>query len=167
VEELLEYARFISKTTVPPTFRTKKVLDAPEVKAENGEGGAMNGAGTGSAHTQGVGTQQTGATADVDMKDSASALKLPLVDSNFLPWPSQEIIQQGALAHIQRMAEAGQDPASVLTAEEQAVADRERKDVEERERLKQEEAERRRMSLFDGSVRRRGTVDDVFNPDDL
>lgn len=84
----------------------------------------------------------------------------------FEPWPSYAVIQGGALADIQRLVESGRDPASVLSAEERAEADRRRQEDEERE-MRAEEERRRRVSIIDPG-RRRETVErpDVFNPDD-
>ncbi|KAI7174198.1 hypothetical protein KC352_g24450, partial [Hortaea werneckii] len=80
--------------------------------------------------------------------------------------PSVDKIQAGALGEIQKMVEAGRDPASVLSPAEQAEADKRRAEEEERERLEELEREKRRASMFD-IQRRRTAVDesDVFDPD--
>ena len=53
-----------------------------------------------------------------------------LFDSNIIPqnltfdpWPSEFHMKSGALAQIQALIEAGKDPASVLSPEEQAEVD--------------------------------------------
>ncbi|KAK3717938.1 hypothetical protein LTR37_005364 [Vermiconidia calcicola] len=165
-EDLLAYAKFISKTTVPPTFRKQP----PPIKSENAQAQITNGIATpplgaqdqDNAHTTGIENVGTKALSEVQRK---------MLDPNnrmgFSPWPSPIVIQNGALGEIQRMVENGQDPASVLTAEEQAELDRRNKEDEEREKLAQEEAERRRMSMFDTGAVRRGRRESVFNPDDL
>ena len=91
----------------------------------------------------------------------------PMARLPFEPWPNHDVISVGTLAEIQKMIERGEDPASVLSAEEQAEADQKRGEEEEREKAEELERERRRMSLFD-TARRRNTADreDVFNPDD-
>ena len=170
VDELLAYAKFISKTTVPPTFR-KQEIPAPAIKSENTNVQITNGIATPPSGVQESNGETNGHTANIGTKalnaESKSFLD-PLQGLPFEPWPSHEVIQRGALADIQRIVESGQDPGSILTAEEQAMVDEKRKEDEERERLAQEEAERRRMSMFDtGQMRRRGTMNDVFNPDDL
>lgn len=166
VNELLSYAKFISPTTVPPTFRKQDVTLRP-IGAEPTDAQITNGMVTPTQEAEdppyiksenvGVKTLDAGRKAWLD----------PLASLPFEPWPSHDVIQQGALADIQRMVESGKDPASVLSAAEQAEADRNKKEEEERERLEQEERERRRMSMFD-TGRRRTTFDqsDVFNPDD-
>ena len=164
VDELLAYAKFISKTTVPPTFRKQDVLPLP-IKSEGGQAPLSNGMASpppatreqGDARNENVGTRA--------MDEQSKVWLDPLKRLPFEPWPSHEVIQRGALADIQWMIESGRDPTSVLTAEEQAEVDRRKKEDEEKERLAQEEAERRRMSMFDtGALKRRPTVD-VFDPD--
>lgn len=83
----------------------------------------------------------------------------------FQPWPHYGMIQSGALGAIQRYVEAGQDPASVLTAEEKAEVERRRVEDEERERVELEERQRRWAAS--GGARRRETVEEAFNPDDI
>jgi hypothetical protein len=83
----------------------------------------------------------------------------------FEPWPSHGIIQQGALADIQRMIEDGRDPTSMLSPEEQAEADKRKAEEEESERLEQEERNRRRLSISAAQGNR--VRPDVFNPDDM
>ncbi|KAK3707037.1 hypothetical protein LTR37_012369 [Vermiconidia calcicola] len=165
-DDLLAYAKFISKTTVPPTFRKQP----PPIKSENAQAQITNGIATppvgahdqDNAHPAGIENVGTKAMSELQRK---------MLDPNnrmgFSPWPSPIVIQNGALGEIQRMIENGQDPASVLTEEEQAELDRRKKEDEERERSAQEEAERRRMSMFDTGAVRRGRRESVFNPDDL
>ena len=166
-DELLAYAKFISKTTVPPTFRTQ---DIPPMKSENAQAQITNGMATPPQATQEPENAAYVQSENVGMKAMNKEQKElidPLKNLPFEPWPSAQIIQSGALGDIQRMIENGQDPSSVLTAEEQAEVDRKRKEDEERERKAQEEAESRRMSMFDtGAMRRRPTMD-VFDPDDI
>ena len=168
-DELLAYAKFISKTTVPPTFRKKDVLPLP-IKSENAQAQITNGIATPPLGAQESNEAPFYGEENVGIKAMNNEQKHrldPLKDLPFEPWPSHDIIQRGALGNIQRMIENGQDPGSVLTEEEQAEADRKKKEDEEMERRAQEEAEKRRMSMFDtGAMRRRPTLD-VFNPDDL
>ena len=169
VDELLAYAKFISKTTVPPTFRKQDLPPLP-TNGENARAHITNGIATPPTATQEpdsapyIRSENVGTKA---MNEDQKRLLDPLQGLPFEPWPSHDVMQQGALGDIQRMVESGQDPGSVLTAEEQAEADRKRKEGEERERQAQEAAERRRMSMFDtGAMRRKPTLD-VFDPDDI
>lgn len=163
VDELLAYAKFISRTTVPPTSqKKKKKRDALSVsiKREETDVHMTNGIATPPAVKDG--TQITDLKA---MSIQANAGD-DVDEAPFIPWPAQDVIQQGALADVQRLIESGQDPGSVLTADEQALLDEQRKEEDERARLAQEEAERRRMSMFDTTIRRSATAD-VFDPDNL
>ncbi|KAF2487174.1 mediator complex, subunit Med4 [Neohortaea acidophila] len=173
VDELLAYAKFISPTTVPPTFRKK--AGQPSAPAIKREGGGQDAHMTNGLATPSPGAQELAAKTEMENVMAAAGLDEksdPFVDPRrdlpFEPWPSHAIIQRGALGDIQRMIDGGLDPGAVLTAEEQAEADQRRKEVEEREALAQEEAERRRMRMFDtAAAKGQPAVSDVFNPDDL
>lgn len=169
VDELLRYAKFISKTTVPPTFRKpipevklpKTSDEQAQAQITNGMAtpppGAQDSENTPYARSEIVGMQAMPQQSQ-DWLDSFN--KLP-----FEPWPSHGIIQQGALADVQRMIEDGRDPTSLLSPEEQAEADRRKAEEEERERLEQEERSRRRLSISAAQGSRNRP--DVFNPDDM
>lgn len=162
VDELLAYAKFISKTTVPQTSQKRKDTSSVAIKREETDAHMTNGITT---PPTGTGTNSNAQNVDVkgvDIKANVDEDE----EQVFIPWPAQDVIQRGALADVQRLIENGRDPGSVLTADEQAQLDEERKAEDERARLAQEEAERRRMSMFDTSIRR-STTADVFNPDDL
>lgn len=168
VDDLLAYAKFISKTTVPPTAR-KHDLPLLPAKSEPGAAAAAQ-------ITNGIATPPAGAADDVPhtqpenigVKAMSAEQKESLNPTlSWTPWPDHDVIAAGALMEIQRMVESGQDPGSVLTAEEQAERERGRKEEEEKEKVALEERERRRMSLFDTSaMRRRTAYEDVFDPDD-
>ncbi|KAI6838965.1 hypothetical protein KC340_g3401 [Hortaea werneckii] len=168
VDEILSYARFISPTTVPPTFRKQDVQLKP-IKTETADAHMANGVATPAAdaqeedNTRDVKAEEVGAKA---LRPEQAAWLDPLAGLPFEPWPSVDKIQAGALGEIQKMVEAGKDPASVLSPEEQTEADRRRAEEEERERLEELEREKRRASMFDVQ-RRRTAVDesDVFDPD--
>lgn len=169
VEELLRYAKFISKTTIPPTFRKpipevklpKTFDEQAQAQITNGMAtpppGAQDSENTPYARSEIVGLQAMPQHSQ-DWLESFNNLP-------FEPWPSHGIIQQGALADIQRMIEDGRDPSSMLSPEEQAEADKRRAEEEERERLEQEERSRRRLSISAAQGSR--ARPDVFNPDDM
>lgn len=171
MDALLSYAKFISKTTVPPTFRKPipeisvprpQRDDRPQAQITNGIAtppvGALEGGNAAYVKAENVGIEA--------MDEQAKRHLDPLKDLPFEPWPSYGIMQGGALADIQRMMDNGKDPASVLSAEGQAEADRRKKEEEERERLEEEARERRRMSMFQASAQRGQNQDDVFDPDE-
>lgn len=205
VKDLLSYAKFISKTTVPPTFRTA----VPEVVSQlpssgDGSNGPATPAATGTTTT----TTITGAGIDPGTSTikqepgttTAAAATTPIIDTNpedqtkatsnlppstiallsnndnvpFVPWPSQEVIANGALGHIQQMLEQGRDPDHVLSAEEQEADDKRRRDEEEKARAEEEERLRlRRESMLvvggggAGGGAHRQVHEDVFDPDEL
>lgn len=166
VDELLSYAKFISKTTVPPTFRKQDLAPLPSKQIAAESAPMTNGTSTPLPALDDLLKESTSTKAP----DEASQSFLnPLQNTPFEPWPSIGVIQSGALANIQRMVENGQDPGSVLTTEEQEKADARRVEDEERARVRMEEEERRRMNRWEvGAGGRRGAEREVaFDPDDL
>ncbi|KAG9523053.1 hypothetical protein KCV07_g2765, partial [Aureobasidium melanogenum] len=176
VEELLSYAKFISKTTVPPTFRghistellsqpQPAITDAPTTQITNGMATpAQNGDNTNTTDQSAQPENRAVATLSAETK----AMLDPLSQLPFVPWPSQEVIRMGALAAIQGMLEDGTDPTTVLSAEEQEAAEKRRAEEEERLQAEQEERERRRRE--DWAARggnRAAMTEDVFDPDEL
>ena len=162
VDDLLAYAKFIAKTSTRPPSSNSEAIPSI-VKKEDEDTHITNGIATPHVVAQDMdSTQQAnGATGGTTVSKGGS--------NRFVQqWPPQEAIQSGALGDIQRLIDIGQDPGSVLTEEERAAADIERGHREEKERLAQEEAERRRSSMFDtAAMRRRETMADVFDPDNL
>jgi hypothetical protein len=176
VEELLSYAKFISKTTVPPTFRghiptdllsqpQPAIVDAPTTQITNGMATpAQNGDHTSTADQSTTTENRAVATLSAETK----AMLDPLSQLPFVPWPSQEVIRMGALAAIQGMLEDGTDPTTVLSAEEQEAADKRRAEEEERLQTEQEEREcRRREDWAARGGNRAAVTEDVFDPDEL
>ncbi|KAI5209949.1 hypothetical protein E4T39_00562 [Aureobasidium subglaciale] len=174
VEELLSYAKFISKTTVPPTFRRHistelpsrpqpSAVDAPTTQITNGMATpAQNGDNNTATSEQ---TDQTENRAVAEAK----AMLEPLSQLDWVPWPSQQVILMGALATVQGMLEDGIDPTTVLSAEEQEAADKKRAEEEARLEAEQEERERRRREEWAarGGGGRAAITEDVFDPDEL
>ena len=170
VDELLRYAKFISKTA--PTVPRKPVLEAkpPSLPPEGGQ-----------AHiTNGIATPPPGAQDDSDPTSTrAEIVGLNAVpqtgqmyvapppevgNMGFEPWPSHGQVQLSALADIQKMVEAGRDPGSVLTPEQREAAEKARKEEEERGRLEEEEKrQKQRASGHGGNTQNSET----FDVDDL
>ncbi|KAK3116200.1 hypothetical protein LTR53_003694 [Teratosphaeriaceae sp. CCFEE 6253] len=177
VDALLAHARFISPTTVPPTFRKQDPPPeaAPPPQASNGAAtpapvGAQGGEETAAGTSNSAYIPSTAKISAETLTEPEIAWLNPLAALAFAPWPEAPVIAAGALGAIQRMVEAGRDPGSVLSPEERVEAERRRKGEEERERVEEVERERRRMMLFDAGVgsrgRGRGTGEsDVFDPD--
>jgi len=179
VDELLSYAKFISKTTVPPTFRRdapavgalKEAIEAKPVEKPTTQ--ITNGMATPAANTQDGDTQMTQQSTEgigvSRLNDETRAMLDPISQLPFVPWPSQEVINMGALAHVQSMLEQGRDPTTILSAEEQELEDRRRAEEEEKRKAEEEEMLRRRresmMAL--GGPGRRPIQEEVFDPDEI
>lgn len=134
--QLIAYAKHISKFTVPPHARPSP----PEVEPEPPQSEA-NGA---------IGSPNTGEkVAETNKGEGIGVTLLPEQERKafdtselvFVPWPSEEVIRQGALAQIQGMVEQGIDPTTIKSVAEQEQAEKER--LEEEERLKAEEEKKK------------------------
>ncbi|GAB7341151.1 hypothetical protein MBLNU457_7450t1 [Dothideomycetes sp. NU457] len=174
-EDLLSYAKFIAKTSVPPTFR-KEITDAipstsladepqppPVTTLTNGIATPANGGADGDGEAD---RPQTNIS---KLNEETKAMLSPFANLPFVPWPSQEKINAGALGAAQGMLEAGIDPAGVLSAEEQErEEERRRVDEEERRVVEEEErARRRREGMMLVGHGTEGVQSDVFDPDDI
>ncbi|KAI9811077.1 MAG: hypothetical protein M1827_005659 [Pycnora praestabilis] len=140
-DELLSYAKRISKFTVPPTFRVAPLPAEPSQNAATANTGtdtihASQALGSAPQVTNGTTTSaspsQIGASSTSAEQLAANAAGLstgvgisslavgetqwldPTSQMAFVPWPSEEVIRRGALAQIQIMLEQGQDPESAL-----------------------------------------------------
>ncbi|KAL9628095.1 MAG: hypothetical protein Q9204_006118 [Flavoplaca sp. TL-2023a] len=131
--ELLEYAKNISRYTVPPTFREplpqpKAAYAAEKVETAtpvvNGVGNAVARVGEENATANGEKLQNEGAKekgVGVSSLTPDEVLWLnELARTEFVPWPNEEVIKRGALGQIQVMLEQGVNPASGQAAEETA-----------------------------------------------
>lgn len=108
--ELLGFAQRISRTTVPPSYRPKAKQIKEEKKVE--EVAAANG--VSAAVGDEVGIEKAGD----EKKDEEKPPEI--IDmGGWTPWPSDEIIRQGALGQIQAMVENGEDPAAATAKKEQ------------------------------------------------
>ena len=163
-DELLDYARRISKTTMPSPGVTNDVFLNGDASAENTN---PNGTPT-PTPLQGstvqtpiqsqvqspVGisqlpsefpTQQTIASTNTSLPEGLSLHLNPQAGAVFFPWPVEDKVRTGALASNQQLAEAGIDPKGydpVLAAEEKLRQEAMKREAEEQERLRAEEAER-------------------------
>jgi hypothetical protein len=163
-DELLAYARRISKTTLP----NANVLANAQAQPVDSVTKPDSGVGTPAAVTPAGGTpngveaaaqsngpssgtpamngeapsQQTTTT----LPEGLQAHLNPLANAEFIPWPSEDLIRQGALANIQYLTDKGIDPQGYDPAAEEARKKREEeeaKEREEQERLRREETERK------------------------
>lgn len=171
--DLLSYAKFIAKTSVPPTFRKEITSTAIPSESRHAEEQPPPPAVTNL--TNGIATPNDGETerqpqTNVSkLNEETKAMLAPFEDLPFVPWPSQEKINAGALGHAQGLLEAGVDPAGVLSAEEQEREEERRRVAEEERRRDEEEerARRRREGMVLAGTERGAVQTDVFNPDDI
>ena len=160
-DELLEYARRISKTTLPPSgiINNLPPLQQPASGAETPAAGldsqpqsaltpgaptpsqtqspaVVNGASSQPGSVQP--TQQTGASVDTSLPEHLTQQLDPLTGYVFFPWPTEQKIRAGALASTQMLLEQGIDPKGY-----DPVAEQQRKEQEEAERKEKEEKEKK------------------------
>ncbi|KAI0537091.1 vitamin-D-receptor interacting mediator subunit 4-domain-containing protein [Xylaria digitata] len=159
-DELLSYARRISKTTIPPvgavnavsaaiseSSQVKGEISAPDTAATTPAGGTPNGTTPQpqslAAVANGDSPQQTSTT---NLPEPLATFLNPHSTYTFVPWPSEEQVRHGAIASLAYMAEQGIEAEGYDPEAEKARKEREeeeRKQAEERERAEREERERR------------------------
>ncbi|OTB00516.1 hypothetical protein M426DRAFT_65635 [Hypoxylon sp. CI-4A] len=160
-EELLAYARRISKTTLPPVGAVNAIQN--EAKPES-NGGADTAAGTPASATpngaqsaaaaaaNGIIQQQTPAVTTTDNEAKTTLPEEmrwnmnPYSGFQFIPWPNEDQVRKGALAELAQQLAEGKDPANYDPEREKAEREREeeeRRQAEEREKQEREEKERR------------------------
>jgi hypothetical protein len=134
--ELLQYARNISRYTVPPTYR-EPVPKAPKEEEEQADKAKEDGGASG-VPSNGLGTPATaGALAIVDgaadekpdAKDESPKevtpeqaewlAKLKSQGHPWMPWPDEHKIRRGSLMSIQILRDQGKDPWTVSAQEEE------------------------------------------------
>lgn len=105
--ELLDYAKRISRYTVPPTFRPALPPAQPPLPpAVNGDTVAVE------EGAEDIKEEKEG-RATASLEDIERKWLDPLTQVPFVPWVSDEAIKRGALAEIQNMVERGEDPENV------------------------------------------------------
>lgn len=171
-EELLSYARRISKYTAPPETRSSK----PEASSPKQEEIATNGSTTPSVTVTGNGANGNAMDTDVPSvtpngsnppapsQDQASqqpsqsqtaldaevvqALNTRLDDRPFQPWARDEDIRGGALANIQALLDSGIDPEGWdPELEEQKKREKAEELEREKEAQRVQEEERHRADM--------------------
>ncbi|PTB76429.1 hypothetical protein M440DRAFT_1333282 [Trichoderma longibrachiatum ATCC 18648] len=150
-EELLGFARRISKTSMPPAAILNAMAAANQTTVPDSQAMTPS-AQTPSrmqspAPTNGVAEeqQQTQASAHTSLPDNMNQFLNPLSGQLFFPWPLEDKIRSGALASNQILLEQGINPRGydpVAEEERKRKEEEERKEREEKE--KQERAERER-----------------------
>ncbi|KAI1739486.1 vitamin-D-receptor interacting mediator subunit 4-domain-containing protein [Xylaria scruposa] len=168
-DELLSYARRISKTTIPPvgavnaisaltesSSQEKRAISeatsAPETAATTPAGGTPNGATPQAQALNGADASQPTTTTTTitttggtDLPETLATFLNPHSAYTFVPWPSEEQVRHGAIASLAYMAEQGieaegYDPEAEKARQERE--DEERRAAEDRERAEREDRER-------------------------
>ena len=122
-DELLDYAKRISRFTVPPTIR-------PPISTVQGMGAdsseptnplTNNGASTEPSVVQPPNNKEIQGIGVASLDQNEVQWLDPLTQIPFVPWPVEEVIRQGALAQIQVMLEQGIDPSKVVAGENESL----------------------------------------------
>lgn len=152
-DELLSYARRISKTTMPPQGALNAVPPAStggdNTPVLNGQSAAPTPAApTPSATTPAsqLPSQQTLASTNTSLPEPVAFHLNPHAVTMFFPWPEEDKIRGGALSMNQMLEEQGIDPKGYDPAAEEerkAKEEEEKKRKEEEERIEREEQEKK------------------------
>lgn len=102
---LLEYAAKVSRYTAP---RGNKAIS---------QGGTGTGEAAAPINGADVGSQDDTQTAQEPSKEGEQQDAEAAAKALWVPWPTDGIIKQGALGHIQTLLETGQDPAKSVSQE--------------------------------------------------
>ncbi|KAI0841343.1 hypothetical protein F5Y06DRAFT_261319 [Hypoxylon sp. FL0890] len=165
-DELLAYARRISKTTMPPAGTLNSTPPDAEIKSSEGSamqtaaatpaGQTPNGAAANGIQPQNqdpasqqnlsIATPSGGGNTATHLPEDMQMNMNPYSGFEFIPWPNEEQVRQGALVSLAFLAEQGIDPENYDPEQEKQRKKREeeeeQKQAEERERQEREERER-------------------------
>lgn len=151
-DELLSYARRISKTTMPPPGALNAVppptTGGDVTPVLNGPSAAPSAVPTPSATTpvSQIPTSQQTLASNTTLPEPVTWHLNPHAMSMFYPWPEEDRIRAGALSRNQALEEQGIEPRGydpVAEEERKVREEEEKKKREEEERVAREEAERR------------------------
>ncbi|KAI9886381.1 MAG: hypothetical protein M1823_001835 [Watsoniomyces obsoletus] len=136
-DELLAYAKRISKFTVPPTFRVSvppATTSPPSNVASPGQPTQVGGeANRVTSMTNGTGATTTADEVQGEQKTTQKGVAIaalpqqesewldPAATFTFTPWPTEDVIVRGGLGRIQAMLDAGEDPALVVNSTDTVV----------------------------------------------
>ncbi|KAL6715149.1 hypothetical protein ACLMJK_007413 [Lecanora helva] len=160
--ELLDYAKNISRYTVPPT--SQKPLNLPKIQtdataATNGESeGEKERDGDG----KGIGTEA--------LENEEKKWLEPLMQIPFAPWVSDDVMRAGALAQIQAMVERGEDPAELKPEGGKAGAEKDQAEGQGMEDVRMETTRDDQVTTSRGGEARqekKATKPEVFGGLDL
>lgn len=171
-DELLAYAKKISKFTVPPTYRASlpPAGDSPANAASPADGTAQTAFGekshqdgrdrsVGADHVMVMANGTTNKEIDnaqdqpktMTRSEGVAIAALPTQESEWLdpaatfaftPWPTEDVIVRGGLGRIQAMLDAGEDPALIKSTDEVQLPEDVKVEDEDGGKVKQEEEEK-------------------------
>ena len=147
-DDLLTYAKKISKFTVPPTFRSSVPQVQPtspqedeqkqQQQQQQGDDQAQDEP-RAEVITPGEAEERGVVMASLPAAVEEAPQKLgPTVGNVFIPWPADDTIRRGALARIQGMLDVGEDPAmaaGVMEERDKSGSREERKVLGQKERI--------------------------------
>ncbi|KAK3687863.1 vitamin-D-receptor interacting mediator subunit 4-domain-containing protein [Podospora appendiculata] len=162
--ELLDYARRISRNTLPPPGVTNGVdmtattTTTPQPNAQDPSSpdnlrsqtqtpnASFSGAVGTPAEQAPLASQATTAASNISLPDHLKPMVNLLTGAVFHPWPTEDKIRSGALASYQMLIDRGIDPKGYDPEEEEErkrAEEQARKEADEKARADREEAERR------------------------
>jgi hypothetical protein len=184
-DELLAYAKRISRFTVPPSYRPappKLPEDTAKPSIETEDVVMSNGATTSpGALPIEAEAQEPPHLAEDDQGRAYTALTDQqkewldhMSKAPFIPWPNEEDMKRGALVAVQAMLEQGRDPTTVLGPKEQEEHDRREREESQQRRLEAEEFVKQRRRSLEGGVAPRAQAKEqpafegfeLFNPEE-
>ncbi|KAL7924470.1 vitamin-D-receptor interacting mediator subunit 4 domain-containing protein [Trichoderma austrokoningii] len=166
-EELLSYARRISKTSMPPSAILATLAPTAQESQTPLPDSQTQAGMTPSAQTpnptqspapvngvlpSSLPDQQTQTSQLTSLPENMSQFLNPLSGQLFFPWPLEDKIRSGALASNQILLEQGIDPKGydpVAEEERKRKEEEERKEKEEKEKQERAERERERRQELD------------------
>ncbi|KAI1815847.1 vitamin-D-receptor interacting mediator subunit 4-domain-containing protein [Poronia punctata] len=195
-DELLSYARRISKTTIPPVGalnaiapvaesppQIKGETSAPETAATTPAGGTPNGAqsaggpvATPQSQT-GVSQSQPSAGANGSFESSQQTTHTELPEPlatflnphsayTFVPWPNEEQVRGGAIASLAYLSEQGIEAEGYDPEEERARREREEEERKQAEERERAEREERERRLREEQANARAELERTRQKED-
>ncbi|KAF2426229.1 hypothetical protein EJ08DRAFT_736555 [Tothia fuscella] len=170
-DELLAYAKRISRFTLPPNYRPapQKPEEPIQISIEESgqdvimsNGVALEAPSSNAPPLEEGGTSQENPPSQDKDKDQDSgtayaALSTPqkewleqLSKTPFIPWPNEIKMQEGALMQCNSIIRKGEDPWKTLTPAQRAAAEKEKQEREEKDRKDEEEFVRQRRNSGGG-----------------
>lgn len=158
-DELLSYAKRISRFTLPATYRPAPPKQEETIKPsiETSEDELLpNGSGTSlpAANIDPASEEQQAQQGEETSQGVGYAALSPaqkewldhMAKAPFIPWPNEDDMKRGGLVAVQVMLEKGQDPSAVLGPKEQEDFDRRQREESEKRKLEKEEKEKERRA---------------------